>query len=150
MACASSSATVSGSSLKVSVTVTVEPASNHDDKPEWEVLDPPAPVLEFAVRNRLAARLSSKQAKVLPRVRIEQAFQAGAESAGRDLHCEEVVPPTAVGIQNSCWLGVRADKSLWAAGKRRTADKHLRKEPTTRAEAEAWCLGYGADFPAFV
>ena len=50
MASASSSATVSGPSLQVKVTVTVEPAPNHDDKPEWEVLDPPAPVLEFAVR----------------------------------------------------------------------------------------------------
>ena len=102
-------------------------------------------MLQGAVRDRLAKKLTPKKAVVSPKERITAAFEAGSATATLDL----LVVPPSLGIQNSCWLGIRPDLTAWLAV-RHHALKQLRTEDTTRlvafasqAEAEAFCLGLG-------
>lgn len=142
------------SSSRVVVTVEIE-ATVQSEEPaeataEWEVVPPARPVLQTAVRDRLAKKLTSRKAVVSPKERISAAFEAGISTAALDLLVEEVVPPPSLGIQSSCWLGIRPDHTAWLAIRHRIALKQLRLEDTTRlvafasqAEAEAFCLGLG-------
>lgn len=143
-------ASSSAATVRVTVQVDLPPAA-HPESAEWIVVEHPARLLP-AVRDRLAARLSSRSAKASPIDRIEAAWRAGYDSRDKNLAAEDVVRPPGLGISNSCWLGVRGDQTVWVVVRRRAADVLLRKEPTTRlvafpsqAEAEAWVLGYGLD-----
>ena len=158
---ASATASSSTGAVRVTVEVVVEPTPVTAEHPpeegtEWEVLNPPGPpTLEAAVRDRLAGRLSSRQAKGTPVTRITSAWQAGVDSRGLDLRTTDLVRPKSLGIQNSCWLGITVDYEAWCVSKRRQADQRLKQQPSTRlvafasqAEAEAYCLGLDIPFPA--
>ena len=126
------------------IEATVQSEEPAEATAEWEVVPPARPVLQTAVRDRLAKKLTSRKAVVSPKERISAAFEAGISTAALDLLVEEVVPPPSLGIQSSCWLGIRL------AIRHRIALKQLRLEDTTRlvafasqAEAEAFCLGLG-------
>ncbi|CAE7420973.1 unnamed protein product [Symbiodinium necroappetens] len=123
----------SSSASTVRVTVQVDLPAALPEAAEWVVVEHP-PRLLPAVRDRLAARLSSRSAKASPKDRIEAAWEAGYNSRDKDLAAEDVVRPPGLGISNSCWLGVRVDQTVWVVVRRRAA-----------AEAEAWVLGYGLD-----
>ena len=151
-------ATGSAPSVRVAIEVTTAPAEQETPS-EWVVMEeapPPLPVLEPAVRDRLAQRLSSRTAKTGAAQRIQSAWQAGVDSSLRDLQTEDLVRPASIGLQNSCWLGLRVNGSAWCVNRKRAADKILKKEPATRlvafpsqAEAEAFCLGFGLpDLPS--
>ena len=141
----------SSSAATVRVTVQVDLPAPSPEPAERIVVDPPAQLLP-AVRDRLAARLSSRCAKATPKDRIEAAWRAGQDSRYKDLAFEDLTRPPSLGISNGCWVGVRVDQTVWVVVRRRAADALLRKEPTTRliafpsqAEAEAWTLGFGLD-----
>ena len=81
------------SSGSVRVTVTVEtPVAPEPEPTEWDLI-PELPVLEAALRDRLANRLSAKCSRATPVQRITAAWQAGADSRGRDLAKEDLVRP---------------------------------------------------------
>ena len=147
----------SSASTTVRIEVTVHTAAAPEAETEWVVVEeePAARTLDPAVRDRLAARLTSKKASRTSLDRITSAFETGLASADLDLTVDDLHRPAGTGLQNSCWLGVRVDHTVWLATKHRTATQRLRKERGTRlvafasqAEAEAWCLGYGlAELP---
>ena len=143
-------ASAASESIRVRVEVIVEPATPTEEQAEWEVIEPPNPVLEPALRDRLASRLSSRHASKDPKARVSAAWEAGVASRHLDLANEDLVRPPSLGIQNSCWRGIRPDFSGWVASKKRAADRTLRQEQRTRlvafasqAEAEAYCIGLG-------
>ena len=90
---ASSSSDPGTDSVRVTVEVTVGRATTAKAQPEaadeWEVISeqvaPAPPVLLAAVRDRLAGKLSSKQARSTPKDRITKCWQAGVDSRGLDL-----------------------------------------------------------------
>ena len=137
----------------MSLEISVRLPEELNTESEWVVVpeEPFVPhTLEAAVRDRLAARLSSRLTKVSPVARVERAFEAGVRSLRSWEHGGVVEAPAPIGIQNSCWVGVATSSRLWFTSKRRTADRILRADPSTRllafasqTEAEAWCLGFG-------
>ena len=103
----------------------------------------PKPVLEPAVLDRLASRLSSHTAKGVPRLRISSARQAGLDSRDLDLRSVDLVRPESLGGWEFVWIF-----TAWWVLKRKHADRLLKTEPSTRlvafssqAEAEAYCVG---------
>ena len=140
-------------SVRVSVVVNEgsSPApSQRAGTSEWEVVTaPPSRVLAPALCARLAAKLTSR-ANSSAQDRVEAAFAAGVQGEVSLADGTEIVGPPSVGLQNTCWLGVRSTGELWWTGKRRIADQILKKEPSTwllafasQTEAEAFCLGLG-------
>ena len=150
----------SPASVRVTVTVDTTAASDTPaassipaapEPTEWEVVTPPA-ILPAALRDRLAGRLSAKCSKATPLERIAAAWQAGLDSKSKDLETEDLVRPPSWGLANTCWLGIREDRTAWLVVRKRAADTLLRKEHSTRlvgfasqAEAEAWIVGFGQD-----
>ena len=140
-------------SVRVSVVVNEgnSPApSPRADTPEWEVVTaPPSQVLAPALCARLAARLTSRP-NCSAQTRVEAAFAAGVQCKVSLAEGTEIVGPPSVGLQNTCWLGVRPTGELWWTSKRCIADQILKKESSTwllafasQTEAEAFCLGLG-------
>lgn len=141
-------------SVRVSVVVNEDnsPApSPRADTSEWEVVTaPPSRVLAPALCARLAARLTSRANLDSSQARVEAAFAAGVQCEVSLAEGTEIVGPPSVGLQNTCWLGVRPTGDLWWTGKRRIADQILKKEASawllafaSQTEAEAFCLGLG-------
>ena len=120
-----------GCCTAVCVEVCLGFAENDEAPTEWELVEPASAGSDPAVRDRLAQRLNSKKATKTPLERVVAAYQAGVASASLDLRRFDLVRPGFVGMQNSCWLGVRTDKTVWCADKYSSVTKQLRKERGT-------------------
>ena len=148
------SSTSSGKTTTVHVSITIQtPEPEPPADTEWLVVDDgAAPTLAAAVRDRLAAKLTSRKTSRSAKDRVCSAFQCGVNSRALNLADSDLLRPPATGLQNSCWLAVQIDYTVLCATRYRDVTKQLKAAPTTRvvafasqAEAEAWCLGFGLD-----